>query len=86
MTQPHDGSHLDLLDRPEHVLRTNRLLLRELVGVVREVADEDGGGLGEREEGVLLDRSVGGENAPGETGDEGAGEEEVLSSTRRGWS
>jgi hypothetical protein len=45
---------------------------------VREVTDEDGGRFGEGEQRVFLNGGVGGEDAAGETGGEGTGEEEVL--------
>ncbi len=66
------------MDRLEHVLRPHRLLRRELVRVVRQVADEDRGGFRQGEQGILLDRRVGGQNAAGQTRGQGAGEEEVL--------
>lgn len=45
---------------------------------MREIADKHGGGLGQGEERVFLDGGVGGEDAAGEAGGEGTGEEEVL--------
>lgn len=61
----------------------NRLLVGEAVGFAGEERDEYRSRFGEGEEGVFLQRGVGGETAAGDTSDEGAREEERLSCSQR---
>lgn len=73
---------LALAQRGRDVRWLNRFLVGEAVGFAGEEGDEYRSGFGEGEQGVFLQRGVGGETAAGDTGDEGAREEERLSGSQ----